>query len=85
MVFSRKIRAANGTARGEAQTHQTLRKSGKAPGICIVLYSNAQLAVSIMPLRSTPSKVNERYGDFRALQRLGFTKTQSSRSEIENA
>jgi hypothetical protein len=41
MVFSHRIRAANKTAKGEAPTHQTLRKLGKAPGICTALHSTA--------------------------------------------
>ena len=38
MVFSRRIRAAKKKANGEADTHQTLRKLGKAPGICIAAF-----------------------------------------------
>jgi hypothetical protein len=41
-VFSQRMRAANKMAKGEAQTHQILRKLGKAPGNCMVLHSNAQ-------------------------------------------
>src|SRR5215467_10792159 len=41
MVFSQRIRAPNKKLKGEAKTHQILRKLGKAPGICMVLHSNA--------------------------------------------
>jgi hypothetical protein len=36
---SHRIRAANKTAKGEAPTHQTLRKLNKAPGVCTALHS----------------------------------------------
>jgi hypothetical protein len=44
MVFSHRIRAASKKAKGEAQTHQTLRRLGKAPGICMALHSTVRAA-----------------------------------------
>jgi hypothetical protein len=38
MVFSQRILEANKKAKGEAYTHHTLRKLGKAPGICMAAF-----------------------------------------------
>ena len=44
IVFSQSIRAANKNANGEADTHQTLRKLGKAPAICIAAFQPARVS-----------------------------------------
>jgi len=76
MVFSRRIRAATKPARGEAQTHQSLRKLGKAPGICMAMNSNAQLRVQISK-KGLPSKMpfEESMSELAILQQviLGIT------------